>query len=98
MKSRRLAAAAAGLLSTVACATMAPAGAETLNYGRFGDIDVLRPDGKPRSVTILVSGRGGSLQAEAELEASKVSETGDTESTSVEEPVAETKSPSKKRR
>lgn len=39
-----------------------------------------------------------SLQAEAELEASKVSETGDTESTSVEEPVAETKSPSKKRR
>lgn len=67
MKSRRLAAAAAGLLSTVACATMAPAGAETLNYGRFGDIDVLRPDGKPRSVTILVSGRGGALQAEAEI-------------------------------
>lgn len=59
--------AGAALFCTVACSTLTPATAETLNYGRFGDIAVLRPEGKPRSVTIVVSGSGGPMQAEAEI-------------------------------
>lgn len=54
-------------LLLAACTTALPATAETLNYGRFGDIAVLRPEGVPRSVTILVSGHAGAGGAEAEI-------------------------------
>lgn len=66
MSAIRLVPACAGLLPGLLAASLA-AGAETLEYGRFGTVSVTRPAGEPRAVAVLASDAAGPGALDAAL-------------------------------